>query len=160
MAFRQPIGTINRPANNSKGCDAVMRTAPSKQRAQFGYLLSRSCRGRLERSAAGCSNRSNISDAKGFSGSQVGSQRRQLPGDAGPHSPESPQVNRPQGRRLAPMSDGLSLYGIGKVSGPTDPDHPSVREHVHSRGLGGSGGGLDENPPPDLRHTSLTGPPA
>ena len=46
---------------------------------------------------AACSNRSNISYANKSSGSQVGRQRRQSSGHAGPHPAESLQVNGTQG---------------------------------------------------------------
>jgi hypothetical protein len=65
-------------------------TAPSTP-SRFGIRMFRHPVGPVGRRqlSGSCSNRSNISDAKEFSGSQVGSQRRQLPGDTWPHPSQS-----------------------------------------------------------------------
>jgi hypothetical protein len=75
----------------------------------------------------GCSNKSNISGAKGFSGSPVGSQRRQLPGDAGPRPARVAAAKQPTGRRLAPPGDWLSLYGMQEARGSSPLSSTQVR---------------------------------
>jgi hypothetical protein len=52
-----------------------------------------------------------------FSGSRVGSQRRQPPGDAWPHRARVVAGKQPIGRRLASPGDCSSLYGMQEVRG-------------------------------------------
>jgi hypothetical protein len=64
----------------------------------------------------GCSNRSNISDAKEFSGSQVGSQRRQAPGDVWPHPT---RVAAAKQRLPSAYQPALGVQGSAPVNGFT-----------------------------------------
>ena len=53
----------------------------------------------------------------GFPGAKVGSQQRQAPGDTRPHPATIPAGEGPVGRRRAPSSESLALYGMQKVRG-------------------------------------------
>ena len=60
---------------------------------------------------------SDVSAANEFHGSQVGSQRRQVPIDVRPHWARIAAGDRPARRRLAPSCDSRGLYGMQEVRG-------------------------------------------
>jgi hypothetical protein len=64
-----------------------------------------------------CSNHRVVSIANEFTGSQVGSQCRQAPGDIRPHRAKVLAAKRHAGRLLALSGDGPGLYGMQEVRG-------------------------------------------
>ena len=75
------------------------------------------------------SSRRIVSTANEFTGSQVGSQCRQEPGDVGPHRARVYAAKRHAGRLLGLSGDGLGLYGMQEVMG-SNPLSSTAQDNI------------------------------